>query len=92
LAPSDLQDTSVSMKEIAGLSEGYDDIVVRGDMNAEAFAAFYLKSGQLIAVDAVNAAPEFLVSKKLIISGASLAPSDLQDTSVSMKEIAARAA
>ncbi|MEL7129025.1 MAG: oxidoreductase C-terminal domain-containing protein, partial [Pseudomonadota bacterium] len=78
--------------QIAGLSEGYDDIVVRGDMDAEAFAAFYLKSGQLIAVDAVNAAPEFLVSKKLIISGASLAPSDLQDTSVSMKEIAARAA
>ncbi len=78
--------------QIAGLSEGYDRIVVRGNPADRKFAAFYLKAGRLIAVDAVNAAPEFLGSKKLIQAGASLAPERLADMSVSMKDIAASAA
>ncbi len=78
--------------QIAGLSEGYDEHIVRGDPETGRFAVFYFRSGQLIAVDAVNAAPEFIVTKKLIISGQSLAPAELQDTSLSMKDLAARAA
>lgn len=78
--------------QIAGLSQGYDQHIVRGDPETGAFAVFYFKSGRLIAVDAVNAAPEFIVTKKLIISGTTLAPADLQDTSLSMKELAAKAA
>ncbi len=78
--------------QIAGLSEGYDQIVVRGDPAERKFAAFYLRAGKLIAVDAINRAPEFLASKKLIIAGASLAPETLRNTSLSMKEIAAAAA
>lgn len=78
--------------QIAGLSTDYDEIVVRGDPGERKFAAFYLKAGTLIAVDAVNSPPEFLASKRLIISGANLAPEVLRDTSKSMKEIAALAA
>lgn len=78
--------------QIAGLSTGYDEIVVRGDPGAKKFAAFYLKGGRLIAVDAVNSPPEFLASKKLIMTGAVIAPERLSDTSVSMKEIAVAAA
>ncbi len=75
--------------QIAGLSQDYDEIVVRGDPKDRKFAAFYLRNGTLIAVDAVNSPPEFLASKKLIMSGAKLAPGVLGDTSVSMKDIAA---
>ncbi|MEM9054731.1 MAG: FAD-dependent oxidoreductase [Pseudomonadota bacterium] len=75
--------------QIAGLSTDYDKIVVRGDPKDRKFAAFYLRDGKLIAVDAVNSPPEFLASKKLIMSGACLAPELLQDTSKTMKEIAA---
>lgn len=78
--------------QIAGLSEGYDEIVVRGDPDERKFAVFYLLNGKLIGVDAINSAPEFIVAKKLIMSGASLAPETLGDTSISMKEIAAAAA
>ncbi|MEO9969160.1 MAG: FAD-dependent oxidoreductase [Hyphomonadaceae bacterium] len=78
--------------QIAGLSEHYDEHIVRGDPESGSFSVFYFRSGKLIAVDAVNAAPEFIVTKKLIISGASLAPAELQDTSLSMKDLAARAA
>lgn len=78
--------------QIAGLSEGHDEIVVRGDPNARKFAAFYLRQGRLIAVDAVNSGPEFMASKKMIMTGASVASGDLKDTSLSMKDIAAKAA
>ena len=77
--------------QIAGLSQGYDETVVRGDIDARKFAVFYLQNGKLIAVDAVNSPPEFLASKKLIMTGARLAPETLSDTSQSMKEIAAAA-
>jgi len=77
--------------QIAGLSQGHDQVVVRGDPAAGAFAAFYLSEGRLLAVDAVNAAPEFLASKKMIGMGVQLAPAELSDMSVSMKEIAANA-
>ena len=77
--------------QIAGLSQDYDQIVVRGDPKDRKFAAFYLRNGTLIAVDAINSPPEFLASKKLIMSGAKLAPDMLGDTSISMKDIAAAA-
>nr|WP_233350433.1 FAD-dependent oxidoreductase [Henriciella barbarensis] len=78
--------------QIAGLSQGYDEIVVRGDVEAKKFAAFYKKNGRLIAVDAINSPPEFIASKRLIMSGATVASETLADTSISMKEIAAAAA
>ncbi len=78
--------------QIAGLSQGYDTHVIRGDPAARKFAVFYLKNGTLIAVDSVNSPPEFLASKKLIMSGAKLAPCTLGDTSTPMKDIAAQAA
>lgn len=78
--------------QIAGLSQGHDQIVLRGDPATRRFAAFYLREGVLISVDAVNSPPEFLASKKLIMSGARIAPEKLSDTSIPMKDIAASAA
>lgn len=78
--------------QIAGLSQGYDTHVIRGDPASRKFAVFYLKNGTLIGVDSVNSPPEFLASKKLIMSGAKLAPATLSDTSTPMKDIAAQAA
>ena len=78
--------------QIAGLSQGYDTHVIRGDPASRRLAVFYLKNATLIAVDAVNSPAEFLASKKLIMSGTKLAPGALIDTSTPMKDIAARAA
>jgi 3-phenylpropionate/trans-cinnamate dioxygenase ferredoxin reductase subunit len=73
--------------QIAGLSEGYDETVLRGDPASHQFAMFYLKKGVLISVDAVNAVPEFVVGKKLIGAKARIAPTDLADMSQSMKAL-----
>lgn len=74
--------------QIAGLSQGYDEIVLRGDPAQRKFAAFYLKDGMLIATDAINAVPEYMTSRKLIAAHARIAPERLADLSVPMKEMA----
>ncbi len=77
--------------QTAGLWTGADDTVVRSDPQSRAFAVFYLKEGIVIAVDAVNSAPEFIVGKKLVAAQARVAPAELVDKSISMKDIGARA-
>ncbi len=77
--------------QTAGLWTGADQTVTRGDPNARAFAVFYLKERRLIAVDAVNSAPEFIVGKKLVAAKAAVAPGELADKSIAMKDIGARA-
>ena len=77
--------------QTAGLWTGADETLVRGDPQSRAFAVFYLKEGKVIAVDAVNSAPEFIVGKKLVASQARVAPAELVDKSISMKDIGARA-
>ena len=77
--------------QIAGLFQGYDKMIVRGEIKDRAFAAFYYKRGRLIAVDAVNRPGEYLGAKQLIQKHLSLAPEVLMDTSRSMKELVAGA-
>jgi len=53
--------------QIAGLSGGYDDVILRGNPNeGRSFAAFYFKGEKLLAVDAVNRPQEYMVGKRLI--------------------------
>ena len=73
--------------QIAGLSFGYDQTVVRGNPDEKSFAVFYLKEGAIIAVDAVNAVPEFMIGKRLVGAHAKIDPARLADMSVSMKEM-----
>lgn len=77
--------------QTAGLWTGADERIMRGDPQSRSFAVFYLKEGRVIAVDAVNAAPEYLVGKKLVAAQATVAPAELVDKSISMKDIGARA-
>ncbi|HTP76710.1 MAG TPA: FAD-dependent oxidoreductase [Rhizomicrobium sp.] len=74
--------------QIAGLARPSDRLVVRGNPEARKFATFHLRDGAIAAVEAVNAAPEYLVGKKLIADGTKVAPDRLADTSIPMKTIA----
>ena len=75
--------------QIAGVPFDADDIVVRGDPAAAKFAVFHLRAGRLLAVEAVNAPPEFMAGKQLIGSRRPVARDRLADTTISMKEVAA---
>ncbi|WP_368855410.1 oxidoreductase C-terminal domain-containing protein [Enterobacter hormaechei] len=50
---------------------------------------FHLKGDRLLAVEAVNAPPEFMAGKMLIAQRKAVAPEKLRDMSVSMKNVAA---
>lgn len=74
--------------QIAGLSEGHDKVVVRGDISSgRSFAAFYLKEGRVLAVDAVNKPQEFMMGKRLITGKVEVDQVRLADPDVPMKEL-----
>ena len=74
--------------QMAGLSGGHDHAVVRGNPDTgRSFAVFYLREGKLIAVDAVNRAPEFMMSRQLIGERARIDPARLGDEGVAMKDM-----
>lgn len=75
--------------QIAGLSDGYDEIVIRGNPAERSFACLYLKKGRLIAVDAVNAPRDFMQSKALIAAHAIIPTEQLGDSDKSLKELGA---
>ena len=70
------------------MSTGYDEVVLRGEPASRTFAAFYLAQGELLAVDAVNSPREFAAAKKLVASGARIAPEVLRDPNVDLAALA----
>jgi 3-phenylpropionate/trans-cinnamate dioxygenase ferredoxin reductase subunit len=75
--------------QIAGLSEGYDDVVIRGIPAERSFSCLYLREHRLIAVDAINAPRDFVQSKQLIADRAEIAMETLADTAIPLKDMAA---
>lgn len=73
--------------QMAGLSLGYDTSVVRGDPAARSFSVAYLKRGQLIALDGVNATRDYVQSRKLIADGARPNPIALANPAMMLKDI-----
>jgi 3-phenylpropionate/trans-cinnamate dioxygenase ferredoxin reductase subunit len=77
--------------QIAGLFQGYDQVVLRGDPKSRAFAAVYYKASRIIAVDAINRPGEFLGVKMLIQGGRSIPADAIADLSRPIKELVAAA-
>ena len=75
--------------QTAGLSQGYDQVVLRGDMAARKFSVFYLDRGRLLAVDAINSPAEFMIAKKLVATRAQPDPNQLADSEISIKSLVA---
>jgi len=73
--------------QIAGLSQGYDQTIVRGDPDSRTFSCLYLRDGQLIAVDAVNSPKDFMQSKALIAAHAVIDPDLLADPENELKSL-----
>lgn len=74
--------------QIAGIAKPGDVLVVRGDPGQRKFAVFHMRDGAVAAVESVNAAPEYIIGRKLIASGAKIDPVQLADVNVPMKGFA----
>jgi 3-phenylpropionate/trans-cinnamate dioxygenase ferredoxin reductase subunit len=73
--------------QIAGLSTGYDQTVIRGDPDTGKFALYYLAQGELLAVDAVNSAKDFMTGKKWVAERKRPDPARLADPDVDLKTL-----
>ena len=70
---------------IAGLSQGFDRLVVRGDPATRSFSVCYLKAGELLAVEAINHSSDYMAARKLIAERTPLDPDKVADPKVALK-------
>ncbi len=76
--------------QIAGLPFGATETVLRGDPGSAQFAIFHLAADErLLAVEAINAAPEFMGGRMMIGKRKQIPGGKLRDMSLSMKDLAA---
>ncbi len=73
--------------QIAGLSTGYDQTVVRGNPDDEKFSVLYFREGRLIAIDTVNDAPDYMAVRRALGDGQTIDPATAADTSVKLKTL-----
>jgi len=55
--------------QMAGLSAGYDESIILGDIEAAEFIVCYGKAGYLAAVDGVNQSKQFMLFKRALSNG-----------------------
>jgi 3-phenylpropionate/trans-cinnamate dioxygenase ferredoxin reductase component len=71
---------------IVGVGHGYDTIVMRGAPASRRFSACYLREGELIAIDCINAPKDQMAARKLIAVHARPDPVKLADAAIPLKE------
>ncbi len=72
--------------QIAGLNRGYDATVVRPGKREGSQSVWYFRSDRLIAVDAMNDAASFALSRRMIEAGKTLPKSVAADPAANLKE------
>jgi len=71
--------------QIAGLTTGYDRVVVRGDPAQGSFSAFCYKSGQLVGVESVNRGSDHVFGRKILAMNRSIEPEQAADIGFDLK-------
>ena len=71
--------------QIAGLTTGYDRVVVRGDREARSFSAFCYKQGRLVGIESVNRAADHVFGRKILGMNRSIEPEKVADPGFDLK-------
>jgi 3-phenylpropionate/trans-cinnamate dioxygenase ferredoxin reductase subunit len=74
--------------QIAGLSLGFDQTVVRRDDERGKFTVLYYRSGRIIAADCVNAPLDFMAVKNALAKGQNIPADAAGDPAVQLKTLA----
>jgi 3-phenylpropionate/trans-cinnamate dioxygenase ferredoxin reductase subunit len=75
--------------QIAGLTAGFDQVVVRGSVAERSFSAFCYKAGQLIGIESVNRASDHVLGRKFLPTGCTITPEQAADTTLDLKKAVA---
>ena len=71
--------------QIAGLTTGYDRVVVRGDREQGSFSAFCYRSGHLVGVESINRASDHVFGRKILALDRSIEPEQAADPGFDLK-------
>jgi 3-phenylpropionate/trans-cinnamate dioxygenase ferredoxin reductase component len=71
--------------QIAGLNRGYDTIVARPGKREGSVSHFYFKQGKFIAVDCMNDAATYAMSRKLLEANADISPAQIADEAFDLR-------
>ena len=73
--------------QTVGLMQGFDSLIIRGEPKNKSFSVWYFKEEKLLAVDALNDAPSFMVAKKLLSTEPQITPEQAKDTDFNLKTL-----
>jgi 3-phenylpropionate/trans-cinnamate dioxygenase ferredoxin reductase subunit len=71
--------------QIAGLTTGYDRVVLRGDPAKKAFSAFCYKGDKLLGIESINRAGDHMFGRRLQGMDRSITPEQAADESFDLK-------
>ena len=74
--------------QTVGLSRGYDEIIVRGEIDKAGFSLVYLRHGTVIALDCVNMVRDYAQGRALVTGRVAPPREALADAAVSLKSLA----
>jgi 3-phenylpropionate/trans-cinnamate dioxygenase ferredoxin reductase component len=77
--------------QIAGLTVGHDETVVRGDPAGTSCSVFCFRSGRLLGVETVNRPADHMAARRLVGNHIALSPAQAADDRVDLKQLAASA-
>jgi 3-phenylpropionate/trans-cinnamate dioxygenase ferredoxin reductase subunit len=77
--------------QMAGLSQGYDRCIVRGDLSARSFYALYTRGTRLLAIEAINRPAEFMQVRRALAEPVYFDPEQLVDDARPLRELLAAA-
>lgn len=76
--------------QIAGLLEGHEETLLRGDPATDSFALFHLRDGRLACVETLDRVPEFMAGRRLIEAQVNVDDDALADDTRPFNAIAER--
>jgi len=71
--------------QIAGLTTGYDQVVMRGDPAQKAFSAFCYRDGRLVGIESINRAGDHMFGRRLFGMERSITPAQAADMGFDLK-------
>ncbi|WP_319024989.1 NAD(P)/FAD-dependent oxidoreductase [Nisaea nitritireducens] len=84
-------DQAEAKLQIAGLSDGSEEAVLRGDPESGSFSAFLFADGKLRCVESVNKAGDHALGRRLLAVDAGLTPEQAADPDFDLRALVKRA-
>lgn len=74
--------------QIAGLTTGHDQTVLRGDAGSGEFSVFCYRDGQLLGIESVNRPADHAHARRLLAAGRQVTPDEAADASFDLRTAA----